>query len=422
IGQCRKSTTGVMCPSYIATREEEHATRGRANALVKALSDPNPQASLGDERLHEILDLCLMCKACKAECPLGVDMAKLKSETLSHHHDLHGVPLRSRIFGSIRLLNRMGSALAPLTNLPGRNRLVRKAMERSIGIAARRPMPQYKFTSLPRWYRRAGRRSQPAAGLGTVNFLADSFTSYTEPHIGRAAIELLQRSGWSVELVTSGCCGRSALSKGLVDQAKSKASAMVEHLTVNTADGSPIVGCEPSCLFTLRDEHQSMLPGDPRVRAVADRVKQVEELLTEAIDDGRLVLAADSWLAGRQIVYHGHCHQKAEVGTAATVALLRRIPGADVVEIDAGCCGMAGSFGYEAEHYEMSMTVGADRLFPAIEDAGPDAVIAATGTSCREQIFHGTTRSAWHPVELVAEALVPAPSNGDARDANNPLH
>lgn len=422
IGLCRKSTTGVMCPSYIATREEEHATRGRANALVKALSDPDPKTSLGDERLHDILDLCLMCKACKAECPLGVDVAKLKSETLSHYHDLHGVPLRSRIFGSIRRLNTVGSAFAPLINVPGQNRLVRMAMERAIGIAARRPIPRYKFANLLRWYARTGRRSQPVNSIGTVNFIADSFTSFTEPHIGRTAIELLQRCGWSVDLVSGGCCGRSALSKGLVDQAKNAAETMMEQLADNTVSGSPIVGCEPSCLFTLRDEHRSMIPDDPRVQDVAHRVRQIEELLTDAIDDGRLVLATDSWLSGRKIAYHGHCHQKAEVGTAATMALLRRIPGAEVSEIDSGCCGMAGSFGYEAEHYEMSMQIGRDRLFPAIEKAGPGAVIAATGTSCREQIFHGTARSAWHPIELIAEALVSAPMDGNVRNADNPLH
>jgi Fe-S oxidoreductase len=421
IGLCRKTTTGVMCPSYIATREEEHATRGRANALVKALSQPDPKAALGSERLHEILDLCLMCKACKAECPLGVDMAKLKSETLSHYHDIHGVPLRSRIFGSIRGLNRIGSALGPLANVPGRSRLVRRIMARSIGIAPQRPMPQYKFGNLIRWYARNGRRGQPAASIGTVNFLADSFTSFTEPHIGRAAIGLLQRAGWTVELVSRGCCGRSALSKGLVDEATTKAKAMAAHLHDHTVAGSPVVGCEPSCLFTLRDEHVSMIPDDPNVQAVAARVRQLEELLGDAIDEGRLTLAENSWLAGRKILYHGHCHQKAEVGTAATVALLRRIPGAEVVEVDAGCCGMAGSFGYEAEHYDISMKVGRDRLFPAIEAAGHTTIIAATGTSCREQIFHGTTRSAWHPVELIAQALVPA-ARSEVRDADNPVH
>ena len=411
IGLCRKSTTGAMCPSYVATKMEEHATRGRANALVKALSEADPKAALANERLHEILDLCLMCKACKAECPLGVDMAKLKSETLSHYHDEHGIPLRTRVFGAIRTLNKLGSATAPLSNVPGRIPLLRKVAERTVGIAHRRRLPRFERQNLVRWFRTSGRdqnrswRSAGAAPQGTVHWLADSFTSYTEPHIGRAAIGLLQSAGWDVRLADTGCCGRSALSKGLVDEAADTARAMVRSLARTPEPGAPIVGCEPSCLFTLRDEHRSLLPDDPDVEGVAARVRQVEELLTEAIDDGRLVLAQDSWLAGRRMVFHGHCHQKAEVGTAATVALLRRIPGVELVELDAGCCGMAGSFGYEAEHYEVSMAVGRDRLFPAIEAEGADTVVAATGTSCREQIFHGTQRHAWHPVELVAEAL-----------------
>jgi Fe-S oxidoreductase len=445
IGVCRKDHVGVMCPSYQAVRMEEHATRGRANALVKALSEPDPHTALGDERLHEILDLCLMCKACKTECPLSVDMAKLKSETLSHHHDLHGVPLRSRIFANIRLLNQLGSAAAPLANATMAVRPLRLLMERTVGITAERELPSFHTTNLVRWdsRRRAaltgtagrGRLAQlgakalarvgrgqespalvgraptgPAGGdapsQGTVNLLADSFTSYTEPHIGRAVVELLERSGWGVNLVTNGCCGRSALSKGLVDQAKASARGLVQQLAEGTPKDSPIVGCEPSCLFTLRDETLSMLPGEPSAVEVAGRVRQVEELLTEAIAAGRLRLAEDSWLRGRRILYHGHCHQKAEVGTAATLALLRSIPGVEVEEVNAGCCGMAGSFGYEAEHLDVSLTVGEDRLFPAVRAEGPDTVVAATGTSCREQIFHGTRRSAWHPVELVREALV----------------
>jgi Fe-S oxidoreductase len=411
IGLCRKSTTGAMCPSYPATKMEEHATRGRANALVKALSEADPKAALANERLHEILDLCLMCKACKAECPLGVDMAKLKSETLSHYHDEHGVPLRSRLFGAIRTLNRLGSATAPLSNLPGRVPLLRAVGERTVGIASRRRLPRFERHNLVRWFRADGRDANPRwrgggqAPQGTVTWLADSFTTYTEPQIGRAAIGLLQAAGWDVTLANTGCCGRSALSKGLVDEAAAKARAMVRDLASTTEPGSPIVGCEPSCLFTLRDEHLSMLRDDPDVQGVAARVRQVEELLAEAIDDGRLVLAEDSWLAGRRVVFHGHCHQKAEVGTAATVALLRRIPGVEVVELDAGCCGMAGSFGYEAEHYDVSMAIGSDRLFPALEAEAAATVVAASGTSCREQIFSGTQRDAWHPVELVAQAL-----------------
>ncbi|MFI6044627.1 FAD-binding and (Fe-S)-binding domain-containing protein [Nocardia sp. NPDC051321] len=404
IGLCRKSTAGVMCPSYIATKNEEHSTRGRANALVKALSEPDPHAALGGERLHEILDLCLMCKACKSECPMSVDMASLKAETLAHHHEIHGTPLRSRAFGSIRLLNRIGSATAPLSNMPGRNGFARRMMDRMLGITAARPLPVFQRVNLLRWFRRRD-VTVVQTPLGTVNWLADSFTTFTEPHIGVAAIELLERSGWRVELASGGCCGRSSMSKGLLDDAKKKATGLVRSLAEDTEPGSPIVGCEPSCLFMLRDEHVALLPDSTSVRAVAERVKQVEELLVEAIDAGRLTLRADSPLAGRRVVFHGHCHQKAEVGTAATMALLRRIPGVEVVEIDSGCCGMAGSFGFESEHYETSMTVGGDRLFPALAAESADTIVAATGVSCRQQIFHGAGRTAWHPVELVREAL-----------------
>ncbi|MFF2940465.1 FAD-binding and (Fe-S)-binding domain-containing protein [Streptomyces niveus] len=404
IGLCRKSGSGTMCPSYMATRKEEDSTRGRAAALVKALSEPDPRAALGDERLHEVLDLCLMCKACKSECPLGVDMATLKSEALSHHHDIHGVPLRSRLFGSIRFLNRLGSATAPLSNLPGRISLVRRLMDRTVGIAPARPLPVFVRQNLTRWFRRRKNTTHPIT-QGTVTYLADSFTTFTEPDIGRAAVQLLERAGWDVRLESGVCCGRSSLSKGLVDDAKNKARHLADTLSKATEAGSPVVGCEPSCLMTLRDEHLSLLPDDPAVKDIAGRVRQVEELLVEAIDDGRLRPREDSWLAGRTLVYHGHCHQKAEVGTAATVALLNRIPGVSVVELDAGCCGMAGSFGFESEHYDVSMTVGEDRLFPAITAEPAETVVVATGVSCRQQIFHGTARDAWHPVQLLWEAV-----------------
>jgi FAD/FMN-containing dehydrogenase/Fe-S oxidoreductase len=404
IGLCRKSATGAMCPSYMATRQEEHSTRGRANALVKALSQPDPRAALGDERLHEILDLCLGCKACKSECPLGVDMAALKSETLSHHHDLHGTPLRSRIFGAIRWLNRLGSATAPLSNLPGRIRSLRRLMDRLVGITPARPLPKFARVNLLRWFRRRTSAAHPVT-QGTVTFLADSFTTFTEPGIGQAAIELLELAGWQVQLEAGGCCGRSSLSKGLIDDAKHKARKLAHALSATGEPGSPIVGCEPSCLMTLRDEHLALLPDDVAVKDVAGRVRQVEELLGEAIDDGRLRLRADSWLAGRRLLYHGHCHQKAEVGTAATIALLKRIPGVTVDELDAGCCGMAGSFGFESEHYDLSMTMGNDRLFPAVKAASEDTVLVATGVSCRQQIAHGGGRRASHPVELIRSAL-----------------
>ena len=407
IGACRKSTSGAMCPSYIATKMEEHSTRGRANALVKALTEDDPATALADDRLHEVLDLCLACKACKSECPLGVDIASLKSEALAARHDVHGTPLRSRVFGSIRLLNRLGSATAPLSNLPGRTPALRRLMERFAGIAHQRPLPVFQRQTLARWFRGRGPVRPTAAGTQAceVTFLADSFTSFTEPGIGRAAVELLEAAGHTVRLETRGCCGRASLSKGLVDDAKRSAGRLARLITSRAAPGSPVVGCEPSCLFTLRDEHVALLPNDPHVREVSGRVRQVEELVAKAIDDGRLRLHEDSWLSGRRILYHGHCHQKAEVGTAATVALLTRIPGVSVAELDAGCCGMAGSFGFEAEHYDVSMKVGSDRLFPTVRAEPEDTVVAATGVSCRQQIAHGTERQARHPIDLVRSVL-----------------
>jgi Fe-S oxidoreductase len=398
IGLCRKTDAGVMCPSYMATRAEEDSTRGRANALVHALNQPDPQAALGDDRLHEVLDLCLMCKACKSECPLGVDMAKLKSEALHQRHEHRGIPLRSRVFSGIRGLNRLGSATAPLSNLPNRVGFLRRLMARFVGITAKRPLPRYQRRNLVAWFRK-----RPAtSGKRTITFLADSFTTYTEPAIGQAAIELLERAGYRVQLAADGCCGRSSLSKGLLDDARRKATGLVSRLAGGT---DPIVGCEPSCVLSLRDETLSLLPDDPRARDVAARVRQVEELITEAIDAGDLTLSPDSSVAGRKILYHGHCHQKADVGTAATLAMLARIPGATVEEVDAGCCGMAGSFGFEAEHYEVSMSIGEDRLFPAVRAEPDDTVIAATGVSCRQQITHGTGRRPLHPVELILAAL-----------------
>jgi FAD/FMN-containing dehydrogenase/Fe-S oxidoreductase len=403
IGLCRKTQAGVMCPSYMATLEEDHATRGRANALVRALSMPDPHAALGDERLHEILDLCVECKACKRECPLDVDMASLKSEFLSHHQAIHGTPLRSRVFGSIRLLNRIGAALAPVSNWPEGVRPLRAALERTVGIARERPLPRFERETLLRWDARRPRRATPAP-RGDVVLLADSFTTFTEPAIGRAAVELLERAGWRVRLQSAGCCGRASISKGLLDQAQRMARAMVDRLAADAQRGTPIVGVEPSCLLTLRDEYLALLPDDPRVPVVAGQARLVADLLVEAIDAGDLPLG-DSPASGRRIVFHGHCHEKAGVGTERSRALLERIPGAEVSELDAGCCGMAGSFGFEAEHYDVSRRIGELRLFPALRGEAPETIVAATGVSCRQQIGHFTGRAARHPVELVREAL-----------------
>jgi Fe-S oxidoreductase len=323
-----------------------------------------------------------------------VDMASLKAEFLSHYQDVHGVPLRSRLFGSIRRLNRLGAATAPVSN-----RVPRRVLERVAGIDRRRPLPRFTRRTLIRQHR------QKPGTRGEVVFLADSFTTFTEPAVGRAAIDLLEAAGWSVRLESGGCCGRASISKGLLEQARGMAADMTARLAPYAERGAPIVGCEPSCLLTLREEHLALAPGDPRTRAVADQTRLVEELLVEAIDDGSLRLDPGSKVAGSRIVFHGHCHQKALAGTAATVELLRRIPAAEVVELDAGCCGMAGSFGFEAEHYDLSMHIGESRLFPALREEDAGTLVAATGVSCRQQIGHGVGLEARHPVQIVREAL-----------------
>ncbi len=404
IGLCRKAAAGVMCPSYMATGEEEHSTRGRANALLHALSMPDPRAALGGDRLHGILDLCLECKACKSECPLGVDMAALKTEALAAYHERHGVPLRSRMFGSVRTLNRLGSAAFPLSNLAAGWRPGRLMAERWLGVTAARPLPRFQRQDLRRWFRRRPAPATPAT-QGELIFLADSFTTFTEPSVGRAAIELLELAGWRVRLEDAGCCGRASLSKGLIDQARRMAAGMAARLGDAAARGVPIVGAEPSCLLTLRDEYPALLPGDAGARAVAAATRLPEEMLLEAIAGNRLVPPRHNPVSGRRILFHGHCHQKALAGTAATMALLRSMPGADVTEVDAGCCGMAGSFGFETEHYDLSMRIGELRLFPAVRAEPDETIIAATGVSCRQQIAHGIGRPARHPLEIVRQAL-----------------
>lgn len=413
VGACRKSAAsgGVMCPSYMATRQEEHATRGRANALVAALSAADPRAALADDRLHEILDLCLECKACKNECPLHVDMATLKSETLAQRYETTGVPLRTRLFGNARALHRMGSALAPLSNWPAALPPARWVMEKVLGIDARRPLPRFQRETLPRWS--AGRRvpDATAPSRGPLLFLADSFSSYTEPEIGRAAIELLEWAGWEVEVVSDVCCGRSFISKGMLPQARDAHRALLRRLGGPARAGVPIVGCEPSCVLTLRDEVPDLTAGSgtpdelEAARAVAARARLADDLVAEALDEGALTLDPDAAVAGRRILFHGHCHQKAARAQEGSLRLLRAIPGSTVEVLDAGCCGMAGSFGFEREHYDLSMQIGAQRLFPAVDAAPGDALVSATGVSCRQQIAHGSGRAARHPLVLLHEAV-----------------
>ena len=403
VGACRKSAAsgGTMCPSFMATRDERHSTRGRANALVDALSSPDPRAALGDDSLMEALDLCLECKACKSECPMSVDMASLKSETLFHRYAQKGTPLSARFFGHARRLNRVGSAFFGIANAMNSSGVARAVMQRALHMDGRRPLPRFARQSLGAWFR--DRQPQTSSRRGDVVFFADSFSSYTEPEIGIAAIQLLERAGWRVQLVDDVCCGRSQISKGLLEAAKRNHARLIDRLAPFADAGTPIVGCEPSCVFTLSDELITLSQGDERAKTIARQAGLVDDLIADAIDDGSLGVPEST--LGMPIVFHGHCHQKAAGALPSSVRLLGKLPAAEVTVLDAGCCGMAGSFGFEREHYDLSMQIGEMRLFPAVRSAPADALIAATGVSCRQQITHGTGRKAEHPVVLLHRML-----------------
>ena len=403
MGACRKMG-GTMCPSYMVTREEEHSTRGRANLLRSVLSGALPGETLASRRLYEALDLCLECKGCKAECQTGVDMAKLKYEFLDRYHRAHGLPLRARLFANINYLSRVGSRFAPLSNWLAANPLSKLLLHRFLGIHRRRALPPLARPTFPDWFKSRG--TSVDGKLGTVVLFNDTFMNYNYPQVGIAAVELLERAGFRVVLADAWCCGRPMISKGLLDKSKAHAWQNVDLLYPYAEKGIPIVGCEPSCLLTLRDEYPDLLSeaeDHDKAKVVASQSFLIDEFLTMLQDEGKLALEFTD--SERKVLFHGHCHQKALVGTRHSLAALRLPPGYQVEEVNSGCCGMAGSFGYEKEHYDISMSIGRQRLFPAVESKDGDFDIAVMGVSCRQQIEHGTGRKARHLVEVLRDAL-----------------
>ena len=400
-GDCRKTLEGTMCPSYMVTRDEEHSTRGRANALRAVLSGGLPQEEFTSRRMYEVMDLCLECKGCKAECPSNVDLAKLKYEFLAHYHARHGLPLRNRLFGHIARLSRIGCAVAPLANWAQGRAVSKWLLEKVAGVDRRRSLPPFAREPFHVWFARRG-NGRPRARHGPVVLFDDTFLEHNYPEIGQAAVRLLEAAGYEPLLVRRECCGRPMISKGLLERARANARINVERLAPYAAQGIPIVGFEPSCILTFRDEYPDLLPGPDALRVAASSFL-FDEFIAQAREAGRF--DARFREGPRKILLHGHCHQKAAVGVEPSLAALRLLPGAAVEVVDSGCCGMAGSFGYEREHYEISMAIGARRLFPAVQAQPADAVIAAAGVSCRAQIAQGTGRRALHPVEILAAAL-----------------
>ena len=407
-GVCRKLGSGTMCPSFMATREEEHSTRGRANALRNVLSGRLDPDLLTEKRLYETMDLCLQCKACKAECPSSVDMATIKVEFLDRYHRANGTPLRSKFFARAALQARLFSGWkAPLVNKISNRPFMRQLMEKVMGISAKRTLPPFASKPFTSWYRKHV-RGRKAGERPRVVLFNDTFNTYHYPDVARCATLFLEACGFDVILPGHRCCGRPAISKGLVNVARRQASQTLDKLLPYAKEGLPIIGLEPSCILSFDDEYHRLLPGDARVPLVAEQAILFDQFVASLpVEELPAMSGYD------EILLHGHCHQKAEVGTAGTHAAIGRISGCSVNEVDSGCCGMAGSFGFEKEHFDISMQIGKQRLFPAVRETPRHATVVAPGVSCRQQIAEGTGRKAIHPAELLYRAMLRAQESGD---------
>jgi len=408
VGACRKLDAGTMCPSFRATLDEEASTRGRANALRLAMSGQLGDDALASDRMKQVLDLCLACKACKSECPNSVDMARLKSEVLQIHHDRHGTPLGYRMVGDMpQLASWLAGPLAHVVNLAARLPGYGWLLEKLAGIDRRRVLPPFATRTLAQMLRarRAKQKVGGEAESGTpasgsrprVVLFDDTYANYMEPQVGLSAVDLLESCGYEVLLARAGCCQRPRLSKGLVRQAKRDGTKTMQKLDVYARQGLPILCLEPSCASALADDLPDLLDDAEQGRRVAACVTMIDVFLDREVAAGRIApLAATA----SRFLLHGHCHQKAEFGTAAIHNHFARLPDVACEEVDSGCCGMAGSFGYE--HYDLSLAVGGQRLFPAVEQAvAQGQTVIACGISCRHQLRDALGVEAKHWVEVM---------------------
>jgi FAD/FMN-containing dehydrogenase/Fe-S oxidoreductase len=397
VGLCRKTRDGTMCPSYMVTREEAHSTRGRANTLRLAMSGQLGDAKLSDQGVHEVLDLCLECRACKTECPVSVDLARYKSEFLAGYWDRHRMPLSVHAFGHAHATSAIGSRFAPLSNALANTSPVRWLMEKTIGVDRRR--------TLPKWTRKTLSKQVPRRGDAAALLFVDTFTDYERPDIGLAALEVMQAAGIDVAPAPNVCCGRPLISQGLLSEARRQAAANVHALFEAAARGQAIVFLEPSCLSAVREDAQDLLRGELqyRARVVAREAVLFEEYLERECAAGRATLRLKPGPA--TIHLHPHCHQRSMGLAAPARALLSRVPGAQVVDLDAGCCGMAGSFGYTRDHYEVSRAIGERKLLPAARALDARSVLVAAGTSCRHQVHDLAGVDALHPAALLRSLL-----------------
>lgn len=394
-GVCRKTLSGTMCPSFMVTRDEQDSTRGRANALRNVISGNLPPETLSSKEMQEVMDLCLSCKACKSECPAGVDMAAMKAEWLAWRWKHEKPSLRTRMIANQpKVAEMLAGSLAPVANAVAGSGVGRYILKR-IGFAPGRSLPSFARKPFKHI-------TSDNPGDNPVVLYADTFARFHEPEIPLAAINVLEAAGFSVIVPPYRCCGRTLISKGFLSEAREKAKAVLDTYAPYAQQNIPIVGLEPSCLLTLRDEIPRLLPGDDRAQAVTVSAVLFEEFVAVHSETFRTVFGnADS---GREVLLHGHCHQKALSGTAPSVACLESA-GFAVRFVDAGCCGMAGSFGYEVEHEDISRKMAERVLAPAVRNTSETTPVIAAGTSCRHQIADTTGRTATHPAVLLGQYL-----------------
>ncbi len=396
-GLCRKQE-GVMCPSFQVTGEEKDSTRGRAQALRQIIHGRLPPETFTSDSLFEVMDLCLSCKGCKTECPSQVDMAKMKSEFLYHFQEKHGYSLRTRLFGAIGRLNAIAFPFSNIYNWLSKRMLFKK-FQSLIGISSFRTLPPLGSQRFSAWL---SSYQQPKYLTDDIVLYPDTFTEFNEPLIGQSAVRLLNEMGFRVLSIPWTCCQRPAISKGILKQAKEGASEVLKQLLPYVEKGLPIIGLEPSCILTLRDEFKGLLGQEADI--LSKHVFTLDEFIAELIKMNRITLTLKQcYLPSIEIAIHGHCHQKSLSGMQSTEAIFNSIDGVNFQMIKSGCCGMAGSFGYEKEHYDISMKMGEQRLFPAIRTTSSQTFLVANGFSCRCQIKDGTARNAKHLAELVDE-------------------
>ncbi len=408
-GDCRKplEAGGVMCPSYQATLDEYDSTRGRANLLREFITNSSKKNPFDHRELINVLDLCLSCKGCKSECPSSVDVGKYKAETLQQYYDSNGIPFRSAVIGAYNRMNKAGSIIPGLYNFFAGQKISSSIIKHALGFSKHRPLPLIQKTSLRNWSKRMLAELNRKAQKGKMVYLfCDEFTNYNDTQTGINAILLLNRLGYQVEIPNHEESGRTYLSKGLLKKARTIAEKNVELLAGLINDQTPLIGIEPSCILGFRDEYPELVNPElmEKAKQLAQHCFTIEEFICKAkekdeIDDD---IFSDK---PQKIYLHGHCHQKALSSIDYGHKMLSIPEGVEVINIECGCCGMAGSFGYEEEHYTVSMKIGEMALFPAVRKAEPDAIIAAAGTSCRQQILDGTGRQALHPVDALFHCL-----------------